>query len=78
MIDPNIWRQLAPALAQVGTMTGSVLAGVLLGSWLDQRLATAPWITGVCGFAGLLVGAVYLVRGVRNEPPHDASPPPPP
>ncbi len=78
MIDPNIWRQLAPALAQVGTMTGSVLGGVLLGVWLDRLFATAPWLTGVCAFAGLAAGALHLARGVRNDPPHDASPPPPP
>lgn len=78
MINPNIWRQLAPALAQVGTMTGSLLAGVLLGSWLDHRLATSPWLTGLCGFAGLVAGATALIRGVRNVPPHDAPPPPPP
>lgn len=78
MIDPNIWRQMAPAMAQVGTMTGSVLAGVLLGTWADHRFATAPWLTGLCAFAGLITGALALARGVRNEPPHDAPPPPPP
>ncbi|MSQ00921.1 MAG: AtpZ/AtpI family protein [Myxococcales bacterium] len=78
MVDPSIWRQLAPAMAQVGTMTGLVLGGVLLGLWLDHRFGTAPVLVGVCAFAGLVAGARQLARGIPNEPPHDPPPPPTP
>lgn len=83
MIDPNIWRRLAPAMGLVSTMTGSILAGVLLGSWLDRRLHTDPLLTAGFAMAGLLSGALYLARALRlpnpdDRPPDDRPEPPPP
>lgn len=82
MIDPNIWRRLAPAMGLVSTMTGSILAGVLLGSWLDRRLQTEPLLTAGLAMAGLVSGALYLARALRSpnpddRPPDDRPPPPP-
>ncbi len=82
MIDPNIWRRLAPAMGLVSTMTGSILAGVLLGSWLDRRLHTEPLLTAGLAMAGLVSGALYMTRALRltnsNQPPPDDRPEPPP
>jgi F0F1-type ATP synthase assembly protein I len=82
MIDPNVWRQLAPALGLVTTMTGSILAGVLLGAHLDERLGTGPVLTALLALAGLVSGALYLSRSVRPSTPDDRSssddPPDPP
>jgi F0F1-type ATP synthase assembly protein I len=74
MIDQNIWRRLAPAMGLVTTMTGSILAGVLLGSWLDRRLGTEPLLTAGLALAGLVGGATQLSRSVRSLPPDDRPP----
>lgn len=51
----------AEALAdftQIGiTMAASVLIGVLIGSFLDRRLNTSPWLLLVFAFIG--VGAAF-------------------
>ncbi len=78
MVDPSIWRQLAPAMALVSTMTGFILASALLGTWLDHQLGTDSIFTGGLTLFGLIAGAVYLAKGVRRTEPHDPSPPPAP
>ncbi len=75
MIDPNIWRRLAPAMGLATALTGSILAGVLVGAWLDRRLNTEPLLTAGLAFAGLVSGAVHLSRAARSSNP-DAPPPP--
>ncbi len=78
MVDPSILRQLAPAMALVSTMTGFILASVLLGTWLDLQLGTDWVFTGALTLLGLVAGALFLARGVRKTKPHDPSPPPSP
>jgi ATP synthase protein I len=35
-------------------LAGAVIGGLLLGNWLDQKFATAPWLA----LAGLMLGSV--------------------
>ena len=78
MIDPNIWRRTAPAMALASNMTGSILVGVLVGSWIDRRYDTGPWFTvGLC-FLGFGVGVWRLLNAPPPPPPDDPSPNPDP
>jgi len=45
----------------------SVVAGLLVGDYLDDRFATGPWLSviGLClGFAGGIVNLIRIVKGV--------------
>lgn len=77
MVDPTFFRRLAPALALASTMSGSILAGLLLGTWLDARLGSAPYLTGGLALLGLVSGAMYLARRATAQAPDDRPPPPP-
>ena len=35
-------------------LAGSVIGGLMLGSWLDKKLGWTPWLT----LTGLLIGAI--------------------
>lgn len=69
-------RQLGKyyAMAQVGV---EMVVPIVLGWWLDERLATAPWLLVVGVFGGLALGIVHLVLLTRDEnsnPPKDSKP----
>lgn len=52
--DPERFRKWG-SLAGIGPLlVASVVAGLLLGRWIDQKIGTAPWLM----VAGLLLGAV--------------------
>lgn len=55
---------------------GSILGLTVFGWWLDQRLATTPWL-GVTGvLLGFVIGCVGLVRILRvAQGPDDPEPP---
>ena len=41
-------------LAQIGIQIFACVAiGVFIGSWLDNRLGTSPWLLLVCSFLGM-------------------------
>lgn len=69
MLDPEFFRQAAPAAATVTQSTLTILAGALLGAELDERFDTSPWLF----FSGLLLGiasgALVLFRGLLQKPP---------
>ncbi len=76
MIDPNIWRRAAPAMALVSAMTSSMLAGVLLGSWLDRRFNTGPWFTAGLTFLGFGIGIRRLLNASTTPPDDPPNPAP--
>lgn len=62
LFDPKHRREMSRGqrLALVGTeLSVSIFLGLFGGHWLDQRLATRPWLTLV----GLLLG---LAAGFKN------------
>lgn len=80
MNNPSIWHGVAPAMALASTMTGSILAGLLLGNWLDTRLGDVlgnqPIFTAILAFVGLVSGAMLLSRRANatlDPPPPDDS-----
>lgn len=69
-------------MALASTMTGSILAGLLLGNWLDGAIGTKPIFTATLTLVGLVGGAMVLARRAQatlDPPPTDessANPPP--
>lgn len=77
MLDPEFFRQAAPAAARVTQSTLIILTGALLGAQLDERFDSSPWLF----FAGLLLGmasALLLLfrRPLQKPPPSDDDHPP--
>jgi ATP synthase protein I len=71
--DPEKLRRWA-SLAGIGPLlVGAVLAGYLLGSWIDRRFGAAPWGTLVCVLLGAAGGFIEMVRMLR-EAGSDAPP----
>jgi Putative F0F1-ATPase subunit Ca2+/Mg2+ transporter len=48
-----------------GTFAGTVIAGLLIGLWLDAHLHAAFW-TAVLLFAGLIVGGYAAYRLIAS------------
>ena len=44
----------------------SVVVGFLIGSWLDEWLATEPWFLLVFGIAGIVAGYRSIFRLVKR------------
>ena len=64
--DPERFRKWA-TLAGIGPfLAASVVAGLLLGRWLDQRLGTAPWIMVAGVLLGALGGFIEIFRVVAD------------
>ena len=62
MLDQSLVRRLLPLLATSVELAVLVAGGLMLGSWLDSRLHTGPWLAlGLC-MGGLGVGIARLVR----------------
>ncbi len=68
MLDQRLVRRLLPLLATSIELAVLVAGGLILGSWLDTRLHTGPWLAlGLC-LGGLGVGIARLVRkGLEAE-----------
>ena len=59
----SMWNLLA-----VGTvLVACVVLGFLLGSYLDRKLGTSPWLTVVCVLLGTAAGFVELFRTVSRN-----------
>jgi len=59
MMTPSgrtFWPAVGLAVRLGATIGGSVLAGVLLGFWLDQQAGTRPWLLVLSTLAGLVGG----------------------
>jgi F0F1-type ATP synthase assembly protein I len=62
--DEHGWLKALGAAGNVGfTLAASIVAGLLLGKWVDQQLDTSPWIT----IAGILLGIGAGVWGVYQQ-----------
>lgn len=62
--NSQTWRALAQ-VSQIGiTMAATVLAGILLGKYLDAWLGTAPWLLLVFS----LLGAGAAIRTLLKLP----------
>jgi ATP synthase protein I len=61
---PSVSKQLAEGLdANLnggGSLFGSILAGLLIGYFLDQWLGTAPWLLIVLTLLGAYSGSMRL------------------
>jgi ATP synthase protein I len=52
--DSGSLRKIAPFLNLGGIIAGCMVAGVLLGYWLDKKFQTEPWLL----LAGSVLGIV--------------------
>ncbi len=72
MLDPDFFRQAAPAAARVTQSTILILASAFLGARADAYFGTSPWIF----FAGMAIGSALglasLIQGLT--PPDDDDP----
>ncbi len=70
LFDPKHRREMSRGqrLALVGTeLSVSIFLGLFGGHWLDERLATRPWLTLVGLLLGIAAGFNNLVRVARRE-----------
>ena len=59
----SVWNLLT-----VGTgLVACIVAGYLLGSYLDRKLGTSPWLVVVGVFLGTAAGFVGLFRTVSRN-----------
>lgn len=54
--------QLAMAMELPFIFVGAIVAGGLLGWWLDAKLGTAPWLMIVLGALGFYAGLREILR----------------
>ncbi len=76
MIDPTFWRRAGPALGLASTLTGSIVAGGLLGAGLDHLLGTRHLLTGLVAMLGLAAGMLQVVRVASKTLPGSPDDPP--
>ena len=63
----SFWPAVGLAVRLGLTMGGSVIAGVLLGFWLDRQAGTEPWLLillTVAGVVGGFIGAYEQIKRV--------------
>jgi F0F1-type ATP synthase assembly protein I len=60
-------RQSAPYLGIGTTLAATVLLGLGVGYWLDQRLKTEPWLFLGCGTFGLLAALYQFFKMVAGQ-----------
>ncbi len=70
MLDQSLVRSLLPLLGLALELAVLVSGGLLLGSWLDARLGTGPWLALGLAMGGFGAGVAHLVvagsRAVRE------------
>lgn len=70
VFDPKHRREMSRGqrLALVGSeLSISIFLGLFGGRWLDQQLATRPWLTLVGLLLGIAAGFKGLLRVARRE-----------
>ncbi|MBX7193865.1 MAG: AtpZ/AtpI family protein [Sandaracinaceae bacterium] len=70
LFDPKHRREMSKGqrLALVGTeLSVSIFLGLFGGHWLDERLATRPWLTLVGLLLGIAAGFKNLYEVARRE-----------
>lgn len=75
MIDPDLLKQVGWVIAMVTQMAFTVIAGVVVGHWLDQRFGTSPIFLLVLSLAALVVGMIRLARSIARLNDDDPAPP---
>ena len=55
-------REAGPYIGLGTTLAATVLAGLGVGYWLDERLGTAPWLLLAGGTLGVGAGSVYMFK----------------
>lgn len=63
--DESPWRALALVSAIGIDLAITVLLGVWLGSWLDERMNTDPLFLIIGIFLGLAVGIIVIIRLIK-------------
>lgn len=62
--EDNPW---AFAMGAGSELVGAVLAGFLLGQWLDKKLGTGPWLMLVGAIFGITLGLYALIRSSQRR-----------
>ncbi|MFD1708738.1 AtpZ/AtpI family protein [Siminovitchia sediminis] len=52
--------------AILSQLTGSVLAGIFVGNWLDGKTGMEPTFLIICLLAGLTVGVIAVILTIRQ------------
>ncbi|GIN20310.1 AtpZ/AtpI family protein [Siminovitchia fordii] len=53
--------------AILGQLAGSVLAGIFIGRWLDEKTGLEPLFMIVCLLAGLTAGVFAVILTIRQS-----------
>lgn len=66
------WVKGAGLASSVGiVLVVSTAVGFFLGSWLDERLATYPWLTLLFTILGMVAGFIEVFRIVKRISEND-------
>ena len=65
MIEPRFVQRAGAAFALVSSLTLAVVVAGALGSWVDGKAGTGPWLMLIFAFAGFGVGIRQLLAAVR-------------
>lgn len=76
MLDLGSLRVAFLAAAHVTQMAVVTAAGVWLGSWLDSRFGTDPWLILLCSLVFGAGGMFRLYYGLTHLPDDDDRNPP--
>ncbi len=61
--DRAKWIKGAGLASTIGiALVVSTVIGYALGSWLDSKLHTAPWLMFVCSLLGIIAGFIEVFR----------------
>ena len=60
-------REAAPLLGLGTTLAVTVLAGLGLGYWADQRLGTQPWLLLLGACVGIAAAMLHFFRSVAGS-----------
>lgn len=68
--EPRAAAEVSRYLGLGLTMAASTALFLYLGSLVDRRLGTEPWLTLVGAFVGAAAGFYYMYRHLVIEPQH--------
>lgn len=68
MADRNPFRLFAYYSAIIFLLPSCLLVSYLIGSWLDTRLGTSPWLTAVFFLLGMAAGFLQVFRMLERKP----------
>ena len=62
----SFWPAVGLAVRLGATVGGSLVAGVLLGFWLDEQAGTRPWLLVLSTLAGLVGGLIGAYEQMKR------------